>query len=188
MEALRKERRYTYADYLTWDGDTRYELIDGVPYAFAAPNVRHQEVCGELFGQLRDFLKGKLCKVFIAPIDVRLNPQNADDTVVQADVIVVCDHSKIGGNSINGAPDLVIEVLSPSTASYDLIVKLNRYRESGVREYWVIDPENNAVQVFIFNGDKNNGCIINTYESECKSIPMNILDGCVIDLREIFKE
>jgi segregation and condensation protein B len=139
--AVRKQEYYTYADYLTWDDKVRYELIDGMPYMMASPSQKHQEISGELFRQLGNFLLGKPCKPFHAPFDVRLNANKSDDTVVQPDLLVVCDHSKLDGKSVNGAPDFIIEILSPSTMSYDLIIKLNKYMRSGVREYWVVDPE-----------------------------------------------
>jgi Uma2 family endonuclease len=184
MEAVKKQERYTYADYLTWDDSVRYELIDGVPYMMAAPTVEHQRVSSELHGQLWSFLKGKSCRPFTSPIDVRLNFKKGDDVVVQPDLLVVCDHSKIDKNSINGAPDFIIEILSPSTASYDLITKLNRYMKAGVREYWVVDPENKAVQVFIFKDGSN--VEINDYYADSESVPVSVLEGCTINLTAIF--
>jgi Uma2 family endonuclease len=112
MEAVSRNEYFTYADYAEWDTDERYELIGGVPYLMSpAPSVRHQEIVGELYTIFRNFLADKPCRAFISPIDVRLNAGAEDDTVLQPDVIVVCDKGKIGDNSINGAPDLVVEVL-----------------------------------------------------------------------------
>ena len=181
MEAIQKKEKYTYADYLTWDDSVRYELVDGVPYAMAAPTVEHQRVSSELHGQLWTFLKGKPCRPFTSPIDVRLNVKKGDDLVVQPDLLVVCDHSKIDKNSINGAPDFIIEILSPSSSSYDCIVKLNKYLDAGVREYWIVDPESKTVQVYILK----DGVYMNkSYESG--TIPVSVLDGCVIDLTAVF--
>ncbi|MCL2638731.1 MAG: Uma2 family endonuclease [Oscillospiraceae bacterium] len=184
MEAIRKDKRYTYADYLTWDDDVRYELIDGVPYMMGAPNLRHQEIAGELYGQLRDFLKGKSCKPFIAPVDVRLNHRKGDNMVVQPDLLVVCDPKKLeDGKSVKGAPDFIIEILSPSNAGHDQIVKLNKYMQAGVREYWIVDPERKTVQVYILKGGIYAAY---AYGEETDSIPVSVLSGCAIDLKEIF--
>ena len=186
MEAIKKDKRYTYADYLTWDDDVRYELIDGVPYMMSAPTIAHQEIVGELFGQLRDFLKGKPCKPFVSPIDVRLNFENRDDIVVQPDIIVVCDKSKLeDGKSVKGAPDFVIEILSPSSFRHDLIVKLNRYMAAGVREYWVVDPEGQVIITFLLKDGAYT--TKKTYEKG-ELAPVTVLDGCVIDLKDVFPE
>jgi Uma2 family endonuclease len=184
MEAIQKDKRYTYADYMTWDDDTRCELIDGVPYMMSAPSTEHQSILGELFRQLGNFLRGKSCRPFISPIDVRLNIEKGDNTVFQPDILVVCDHSKIDDKSINGAPDFIIEILSPSTASYDCIVKLNKYMEAGVREYWVVDPENKAVQVFLLKDGVRVADI--AYDADDETAPVSILDGCTINLKDVF--
>ncbi|MCL1822683.1 MAG: Uma2 family endonuclease [Oscillospiraceae bacterium] len=184
MEAISKDKRYTYADYLTWDDDVRYELIDGVPYMMSSPSRIHQEILGILHVRLFNFLEGKPCRVFISPLDVRLNAnkEKSDNSIVQPDLLVVCDKSKVDVQSINGAPDFVIEVLSPSTASYDFIVKLNKYIQAGVREFWIVDPVTETVQVHII---ENNNHIINTYEKH-ETVPVHILDGCIIDLKDVF--
>ncbi|MDR0310315.1 MAG: Uma2 family endonuclease, partial [Acidobacteriota bacterium] len=115
MEALQKDERYTYADYASWDTEERYELIDGVPYLMSpAPLRKHQSILFELSGQFRNFLKGKPCKAFAAPFDVRLNADTYDDTVVQPDLVVICDKLKLDAKGCVGAPDMVIEILSPS--------------------------------------------------------------------------
>ena len=178
------EKYYTYKDYLTWGDDTRYELIDGVPYAMAGASRVHQEIVGGIFSQLYSFLKGKQCKVFIAPFDVRLNPGSYDDTVVQPDILVVCDRSKIGSKSCNGAPDMVIEILSPSNAQYDLLVKYQKYLNAGVREYWIVDPERKTVQVFILENKKY---IANVY-GDTDTAHVHVLDGCRINLADVFSQ
>ena len=126
--ALRKEKHYTYADYLTWPDDARYELIDGEAFLMApAPLIEHQEVAGDVYHQLRNQLDGKPCRPYIAPVDVRLpRADEADaaiDTVVQPDVLVVCDPAKIDRRGVRGAPDWLLEVLSFSTAAHDQIAK-----------------------------------------------------------------
>ncbi|MDL2319259.1 Uma2 family endonuclease, partial [Eubacteriales bacterium OttesenSCG-928-A19] len=141
------ERGYTYADYAQWDGIERYELIDGQAYMLASPSVRHQRVFRELFKQFAVYLAGKTCEVFSAPFDIRLNAAAEDDIVVQPDITVICDPRKIeDGQSCKGAPDMVIEILSPSTARYDQNRKLDLYLEAGVREYWIVDPEMRSVR------------------------------------------
>lgn len=145
--------RYTYGDYLAWPEDVRYELVDGVPYLMApAPTLDHQEVVGEIFRQLANALAGKPCRAFIAPVDVRLpKAGEADkdvDTVLQPDVLVVCDAGKLDRRGVRGAPDLVVEVLSPGTASRDQLVKRRVYERAGVQEYWLVHPMDRLVIVY----------------------------------------
>lgn len=152
LEKFEDERTYTYADYLAWDTKERYELINGDAYLMAAPSVEHQTISRELLGQFWNFLKGKPCQVFAAPLDVRLFPKedNSDDTVVQPDILVVCDKTKLADNrSCRGAPDLVIEILSPSNTSPAMYLKFAQYLMAGVREYWVIDTKNRSIQTHI---------------------------------------
>ncbi len=119
--------RYTYADYRRWPEEQRYELIDGVAYAMAGPSRRHQRLVGELYRQLANALEDHPCQVYIAPFDVRLpKADEADveiDTIVQSDLSVFCDPGKLDDAGARGAPDWVIEVLSPATAGHDQIVK-----------------------------------------------------------------
>jgi len=176
--------RYTYSDYLQWDDDKRRELIDGVPYLMAAPNWRHQEISGNLYDQFKAFLKGKPCKVYYAPLDVRLNADTLDDTVVQPDLIIVCDHSILDKASCKGVSDMVVEILSPSNPRYDKITKFNRYLKAGIREYWIIDPEERTLAVNILNNDNY---ITHIYTND-ETAPVNVLEGCNIDLSEVFAE
>jgi len=146
--ALKSDGRYTVADYKSWTDDVRRELIDGVVYEMSpAPRVGHQELIGSLFTRLNEFLEGKPCRPFIAPIDVYPFDEDADEArdVVQPDVVVVCDESKIREDGVYGAPDFVAEVLSPSTAHKDLGEKRDLYERAGVREYWLLNPDNGAV-------------------------------------------
>lgn len=176
-----ENKKYTYADYCTWDDSERWELIDGLAYAMApAPGFSHQSASVELSGQLRDFLKGKPCKLITAPFDVRLNADDDDDTVVQPDILVVCDKSKLSERGCKGAPDLVIEISSPSTARYDRITKLNKYRAAGVREYWMVDVTSKSVQVCVFESGLMQG-----YE-DTDTAPVRVLPGCMISLSEVF--
>ena len=189
MSALRKpvqqeKKRYTYADYCSWDDDERWELIDGVPYAMAAPLIPHQRVLSRIHVQIGNFLHKKTCEVFFAPTDVRLNADTRDDTVVQPDLLVVCDKSKIDIKGIIGAPDLIMEVLSPSSASHDTIRKFMLYLNAGVREYWIVDPVTGSVIVNTL-GD---GTYIAKAYDKTALVPVSVLEGCSVDLAEVFLE
>lgn len=152
--ALKKNQHYCYADYLTWPDDQRYELIDGEVYCMAppAPELSHQDLAGEVFRQVANALLGKPCRAFIAPMDVRLPRQNeADDridTVVQPDVFVVCDPNKLGRRGVRGAPDWILEVLSPSTAGRDQIKKRQLYERCGIKEYWLAHPVDRVLTIY----------------------------------------
>jgi Uma2 family endonuclease len=154
---LRDDQYHCYQDYLTWPEDIRYELIDGIAYLMApAPTVRHQDIAGEIYFQLRQRLQDSPCRALIAPVDVLLAHANeADervDTIVQPDVLVVCDPAKIGERRVRGAPDFVVEVLSPSTAGHDMVLKRRTYERAGVREYWLIHPTDRLLTVFRLDG------------------------------------
>lgn len=151
--------RHTYGEYRRWPEEARYELIDGVAYAMApAPSRRHQEVLGELFRQVANALEGHPCRPFIAPFDVRLpRAGEADDeidTVVQPDLSVVCDPRKLDDLGCRGAPDWIVEVLSPATASHDHILKRAVYERAGVREYWLVHPVDRIVTVYRLDGGR----------------------------------
>ncbi len=143
--ALKLDEHVTYGQYRTWPDEERWEIIDGVAYCMSpAPTYRHQDVAGWLFVRLANFLEGKACKVYISPVDVLLpKPGQSDDqtdTVVQPDIIVACDPAKLEGRFHRGAPDLAVEVLSPSTSRKDQHEKYMAYERSGMCEYWVIEP------------------------------------------------
>ena len=185
MEALKLEDRYTYSDYCKWDDSERLELIDGVPYAMSpAPSWRHQDVSVGFIYQLRSFLAGKPCKVFAAPFDVRLNADAGDDTVVQPDIVVICDRSKITGTGCVGAPDMAIEILSPSTESRDTLVKFKLYMNAGVREYWIVDPDKKTVAAHVLDS----GRFYVSHYSETDTAPVHVLEGCDINLSEVFMD
>jgi len=186
MEALRIERLCTYADYYAWEGDERYELIDGVAYAMSpAPTMGHQSVTGNIYHHIRLFLRDKPCKVFISPFDVRLNGDGDDDTdVVQPDVVVVCDKTKLDYKGCNGAPDLAVEVLSPSSVKKDTVMKFHAYQRAGVREFWIVDPGMKTVMVHILDAGRY---VTSTYTDD-DIVPVHVLDGCMISLPDIFAE
>jgi len=185
-----KESKFTYADYLTWTGDERWELIDGVAYDMTpAPDVNHQVIVGNTYQIISEHLEEKNCRVFLAPIDVRLPESDAADdavyTVVQPDVVVVCDPEKIEKRGIIGAPDLVVEVLSESTAYKDETEKLNLYERHGVKEYWIVNPGAKYINVFQlkFSGRYSKPLhyrVDETFES-------SVLPDLVIDCARIFK-
>lgn len=155
--AIRDERRYTYRDYRGWTDDARWELIDGFAYAMApAPTRSHQAVVGEIFFQIRSQLDGQPCRPFVAPFDVRLPRGGAADddidTVVQPDIVVVCDPARLDERGCRGAPDWVIEVLSPATAEHDHVRKRALYERSGVAEYWLVHPTDRTVLVYRLAG------------------------------------
>ena len=151
--ALRDQHRHTYGEYCTWPEDVRYELIDGQAYAMSpGPSRRHQELGFEVARQIADALEGTGCRVYVAPFDVRL-PRGSEedddiDTVVQPDLLVICDRTKLDDRGCRGAPDWVIEVLSPSSSSHDQILKRAVYERHGVREYWLIHPVDLVVTVY----------------------------------------
>ena len=188
---LRKSKLYTYADYLTWMDDKRRELIDGVVYLMSAPTRFHASASAALQSIFYLFIKKRKgeCKVYAAPFDVRLpkNGETADKeiyTVVQPDICVVCDPRKLDDKGCIGAPDLIVEVQSPSTAKRDLNEKFFLYEKSGVKEYWVVYPGEKALSVFLLqeNGKYSAGT---TYEYDTK-VPVSIFKGLKIDLKELF--
>ena len=177
---------YTYADFLEWDEDFRAELFDGEIIMMAPPLLVHQGILTELLFQIQSYLKGKKCKVFPAPFGVRLFPEKdkRDDTVFQPDIVVICDPTKLDDHGCNGPPDLVIEILSPSTAKYDRIYKLRKYQKAGVREYWIVDPETKSVQVCVLD----NGRYVTSAYDENEKAPISVLQDCEIDLASVFTE
>lgn len=143
---------YTYADYQSWAEEERWELIDGIAYAMTAPLRIHQKIVSEVGRQIGNYLNGKGCDVYVAPFAVRLPKANqADDktdTVVEPDIVVVCDKTKLDRRGCRGAPDWIIEVLSVSTALKDMHLKRELYEKQGVKEYWIVHPEERWVMVY----------------------------------------
>jgi Uma2 family endonuclease len=185
---------YTYSDYMKWTVPDMMELIRGKIYKMSpAPRAVHQIVTGEVYRQIANYLKRKKCQVFIAPFDVRLpvSPKKKADkditTVVQPDICVVCDASKIDERGCLGAPDWIIEVLSPRTSAKDLSIKFEVYEEAGVSEYWVIHPTEQTLIVYILNENGKYQGMLKPYirTDTVKSITLPELE---INLEEIFPE
>ena len=189
-----KNKRYTYEDYLTWDFDIPYELIDGIPYpkygsdpyeivAMAGTAWGHQVAYRGLYRQLSNFLEGKSCQLFSSNFDVR--PDLNDESItVQPDILVVCDSSKIDGRGVKGPPDLVIEILSKTTVKKDKTVKLKLYQKSGVKEYWLVNPHSIYVDVFVLEDGKYGLPTSYGYED---TVDVHVLEGCTINLQEVFE-
>ncbi len=162
MQAPLTEQKYSYADYLSWPDDERWELIEGVPYSMSpAPSDEHQRISWELSGQIRNFLVDKSREGRAAPFDVRI-PEGikvSDEIidVVQPDIVVICDAAKIDKRGCQGAPEFIIEILSPSTASKDSITKVRLYEKNGVGEYWIIDSINKLITIRILDEDGKYG-------------------------------
>lgn len=184
MEELKQEKLYTCDEFMSWDESVNCELIDGNIFMMAPPRRIHQEISGELFAQLHSFLKGKSYRVFHAPFGVRLDVNKNDDTIVIPDITVVCDKSKLNEHGCVGAPDLVVEILSPFTAGLDRVIKFNKYLQAGVREYWLADPDSKTVTTHILN----DGHYITNAYGENETINVRVLDGCDIYLTEVFAE
>jgi Uma2 family endonuclease len=185
MDNKQKETICTYEDYLSIDSSERYELIEGQLYAMSSPSTEHQWASMSLSIQLGTFLLDKPCLPFAAPYDVLLDIGKSKDTILQPDIIVICDRSKIVTGKCVGAPDIVIEILSPSTASFDKGDKKEIYRRNGVREYWIVDTNKQNVTTHILDRKKRYRSKIYAYRF-VKSIPMHCLPGCYIDLDRIF--
>ena len=178
----KKQGEFTVEDYYALPDDYRCELIDGVIYDMGAPKLIHQYFIGQIYRRLDEYIEKKQgkCMAGISPIDVRLDRDNR--TMVQPDVLVLCKREQLLEWGIEGAPDLVIEVLSKSTAKKDRIIKLRKYREAGVREYWMIDTYAQRVVVYQF-GEQEESRIYG-FETE---VPVGIFDGeCRIDVGQIY--
>lgn len=161
LSQLDLNKTYSYFDYLTWKFQERVELYRGKIFEMSpAPASKHQRLLGRINYPLYRFLEKKKCEVFQAPFDVRLK-RNSDDkkniTVVQPDICVICDPEKIDERGCNGAPDLVVEILSPGNSKKEMKLKFELYEEAGVLEYWIVDPEKESIlQYVLINGQYTN--------------------------------
>jgi Uma2 family endonuclease len=147
---------YTYADYLKWTFEERLEIIKGKIFPMSATARIHQRISSNLFGEIYLYLRDKKCEVYSAPFDVRLTPlkKNKSDkvhTIVQPDICVICDLDKLDDKGCVGAPDLMIEILSPGNTRKEMKEKYEVYEENGVKEYWLVEPQDKCVFVYVLN-------------------------------------
>ncbi len=184
----KENRKYTYADYLTWPENERWEIIGGAPYLHAAPTWQHQALSVALLSQFYNYLLGKTCQVFASPFDLRLpegNEKDEDSTfVLQPDILVICDKSGLKGTGYYGTPTLVIEISSPSTAKNDKILKFNKYEKAGVKEYWIVEPEGKIISVFTLQ--ENNRYGRPEAYTETDKVKVSVFPELIIDLAPVF--
>lgn len=185
MALTQRDTHYhTYGDYLTWSDDQRIELIDGTAYVKEppAPSPLHQGMAGELYHQIRAALEGTPCRVYMAPLDVRLpksdEPNEKIDTVVQPDVLIVCDRRRMDTRGMRGAPDWLAEVLSPSTAGHDLVNKVPVYERAGVPEVWLIHPTDRTLTLYRLEAGRYGRPTILELKGQT---PLTAVPGIIID-------
>ncbi|AIS52772.1 hypothetical protein TKV_c16130 [Thermoanaerobacter kivui] len=188
MPLPKEDKIYTYADYLKWPENERIELINGQVYLMTPPSRIHQEILGAIFYQFYDYLKNRPCKVYLAPFGVRLpkGDEKSNEeikTVVEPDMVVICDESKLDNEGCKGAPDLIVEIVSPSTRKRDRVEKFNLYEKHGVKEYWIVEPEDKIVSVFVLQENKRYGVKVYTDKDKIK---VSLFDDLIIDLALIF--
>jgi len=191
---LRKaDKKYTYGDYRTWPEDERWELINGVAWDMSpAPDRRHQGISGQLFKQIIIYLENKTCEIYAAPFDVLLpefGETEEDDvsSVVQPDILVVCETEKLTDKGCTGAPDWIIEIQSPFTSKKDMDHKFHLYEHHGVREYWIVDPGNRYVHVYALDDKGRYGEEPQVYLEDA-TISCTVIEGLAIDLNPVFRE
>ena len=187
--SLKTDARYTYGDYLTWTNEARWEIIEGVAYCMSpAPTTTHQRISGALFSMIYNHVTNKGCEVFSAPFDVRLGSVDISDdnweTVVQPDISVICDEKKVDDRGCRGAPDWIIEIISPSTASRDHIQKRRLYEKHGVKEYWLVDPTYRLAHIYRIG--KDGGYSLFQVCSEEEVIDVDVLPDFRVDLTRVF--
>lgn len=190
MPFPKAKEKYTYADYLTWPEGERWEIINGVPYMQAAPSWQHQAISGNIFGQFYEYLKDKSCQIFAAPFDLCIPELNERDeeisnVISQPDIVIICDKSKLRKTGFFGVPELIIEIISPSTARMDKITKFNKFEKAGVKEYWIVEPEQKIVSVFVLQSNNRYGRP--DVLSEDDQIVVSILPDLAIDLKPVFE-
>lgn len=186
---------YSYADYLTWQLEETVELIRGKIMVMApAPNVKHQRISGKLSRFIGNYLDGKRCEIFVAPFDVSLYDSRKSKladreifTVVQPDLCVICDPTKLTTQGCSGAPDWVIEILSPNNSKRDARIKYDLYQENGVTEYWLVYPYEQSVYQFVLNDDNQKYQLHGMYAQDEWATPY-LFPDLRIDLAEVFAE
>lgn len=193
LSQLDLNQTYSYADYLTWKFDDALELIKGkIMLMSPAPNVKHQDISANLTALLHNFFKHKKCRLYVAPFDVRLYDRKKSilasqdiHTVVQPDLCVICNPDMLDKQGCNGAPDWVIEILSKSTTKRDMNIKYDLYRESGVSEYWLVYPEEQAIHQFVLDDNKDYQ-LKHMYTDDDLATPY-LFPELAIELTEVFE-
>lgn len=195
IDQLDLTKRYTYADYLGWQFDEMVELIKGKVFRMSpAPGLSHQRVSGALFLQIGNYLQGKSCQIFAAPFDVRLPlPQyrqtpNKIDTVVQPDLCIICDPHKLDERGCIGAPDWIIEILSPTTSQKDYTEKYEIYQHAGVREYWVVHPHEATVSIYRLDATGEYQLLRKTPFLRHEIAPSGVFSEFGVDLGRVFED
>jgi Uma2 family endonuclease len=189
LEQLDLSKKYSYKEYLTWQFKDVVELIKGrIMKMSPAPLLKHQVVTGRIFADIEQYLRRKECSVFIAPFDVRLpkRSENTDEqifSVVQPDICIVCDPAKLDRRGCIGAPDMIVEVLSPGNMVRDAKIKFDLYEEFGIREYWIVSPGEENVVVYLLEDGKY--VLRGEYAEPCM-IPVTTLPCFSLDWSEIF--
>ncbi|MBC6612765.1 Uma2 family endonuclease [Hymenobacter sp. BT507] len=190
LSQLDLSKRYTYADYLTWQFDEFVELIKGkVSRMSPAPRVVHQDILLNISAALKYTLRGRACRPYVAPFDVRLNnvTPNGDSgiaTVVQPDICVICDPAKVDAKGCAGAPDWIIEILSPGNATHDIRVKFDLYEENGVGEYWIVFPDEKNVAAYVLTDGRYQ---LRGEFYQPGPIPVHTLLGFSLEWDEVFE-
>lgn len=181
---------YTYSDYISWRFNERVELILGKIFKMSpAPTSRHQYVSSLINAAMVTFLRGKECRVFAAPFDVTLpitNKKGEPNTVIQPDICIVCDHKKITEKGCNGAPDLIVEIVSKSSVTRDLHEKYNLYEQCGVMEYWIVHPNDKTLSIFHLNQEGK--YVTSKPLTYGDIVDSHVLPGLEIDLNEVFQD
>ena len=190
FSALDLNKSYSYAEYLTWQFQERLELIKGKIFKMTpAPARRHQKASVKLLNQIENYLISKACEIYTAPFDVRFPKSEGDEntfTVVQPDICVICDRNKLDDRGCVGAPDMIIEILSPTTGAKDATIKFDLYEEEGVKEYWMVYPGENLLDVFMLD-ESGKYQLVKKY-TEHDKVKVNIFDDLYIDMKPVFED
>jgi Uma2 family endonuclease len=196
LPAFKPDYKYTYSDYCSWPDEERWEIVDGEPVAMSpAPNRYHQRISGRLYFAVQYIIRERKlpCEIYNAPFDVRLpDSEEADDfvtTVVQPDISIICDKNKLDDKGCRGAPDLIMEILSPSTAARDMVTKKDLYEKQGVKEYWIVQPLEKIVIVYKLISSENSSERLfdkGAVYTEKDEVALSVPEGIVIRLSEIF--
>lgn len=190
LSQLDMNKKYSYAEYMTWQFPERLELINGQIFKlFPTPSRKHQCISMNLSYLIANHIKNKSCDIYTAPFDVRFPTGNNDEetyTVVQPDISVICDKNKLDDRGCVGAPDMIIEILSPSTGAKDATIKFDLYEEQGVKEYWMVYPGEHLLDVFVLNEKgKYEWIKKNTQHDKVK---VNIFDDLYMDMEMVFAD